>query len=94
MTPRVTSNWAEVPTGQSRSGGVDELSAAALAARQRVSRALDNVGPEFSGLLLDVCCFLRGLKDIERERNWPLRSGKIVLQLGLDRLARHYRIGG
>lgn len=90
MMPRVTSNW-DAPTGRAAPGsGAGQIADVVLTARQRVRNAMAACGPEFSGLLLDVCCFLRGLEDIERERGWPQRSGKIVLQLGLEKLARHY----
>ncbi|PZA13224.1 DNA replication protein [Rhodopseudomonas palustris] len=90
LTPRVTSNWG-APTGRAGSGGgAGEMADVVVAARQRVQHAVEACGPEFSGILLDVCCFLRGLEDVERERGWPSRSAKVVLQLGLDRLARHY----
>jgi hypothetical protein len=90
MTPRVTSNWDRSATRGPQGVPTATFADAAVAARERLRRALDAVGPEFSGLLLDVCCFLKGLEDVERERRWPPRSAKVVLQLGLDRLARHY----
>jgi hypothetical protein len=93
LMPRTTSNWSN-PLSSGRDGGFADgagvFTETMIAARQRVHRALDVVGPEFAGLLLDICCFLKGLADVERERAWPARSGKVVLQLALSRLARHY----
>lgn len=95
LTPRVTANWI-APIAQGRRGGdgdgVAAFSDMVIAAKERLARTLDTVGPEFAGLLLDVCCFLKGLEMIERERRWPPRAARIVLSLALDRLARHYGI--
>lgn len=92
MGPRVTANW-EAAVSSGRRGGPSaglDLSEGALAAKERVMRALDAVGPELSGALLDVCCFLKGLEEVERDRGWPARGAKLVLGLALARLARHY----
>lgn len=90
LMPRTTSNWDAPVAGRHRSATGATPADRVLIARQQVRHALDAVGPEFAGLLLDVCCFLKRLDEVERERRWPARSAKVVLQLALERLARHY----
>ena len=94
LSPRITASWnpAALPSGGPRGapGTGMELAEGVVAARQRVDAALQAVGPELSGMLLDVCCFLKGLEQAERNGDWPRRAGKVVLQLGLAHLARHY----
>lgn len=92
IMPRLGANWiASVASGRrDGAGGGVELTDAALAARLRVEKAIAAVGPELSGVLLDICCYLKGLERVEAERGWPARSAKIVLKSALGALSRHY----
>ncbi len=94
MAGRVTMDWSRVGVGREKprgkGGAAVELGDRVSGAQDRVRSALAAVGPELSGILVDVCCFEIGLEDAERKAGWPTRSGKVVLQLALERLARHY----
>lgn len=93
IMPRLGANWtASVASGRRGADNcIAELTDSALAARMRVDRAIAAVGPELSGVLIDICCFLKGLELVEKERGWPVRSAKIVLKTALGALSRHYR---
>lgn len=96
LQPRVTASWEPrlSSRGGGRAGGIADLTDSAVAARARVGRAVDAMGPELSGVALDVCCFMKGLEVVERERQWPARSAKLMLRAALLALSRHYRPPG
>jgi hypothetical protein len=77
-------------TGGKAGHGACDFADFTLDARNRVRQAIERLGPELSGVVLDVCCFLKGLELVERERSWPPRSAKLMLRTGLSILARHY----
>src|SRR5262245_33080031 len=94
LMPRITANWSaaapSVRARRSAPGAGVEMSDAAVAARQRFYRALDAVGPELSGILIDVCCFDIGLEAAGQAAGWRRGTARAVLDLALTRLARHY----
>jgi hypothetical protein len=94
MTPRTTTNWSLFLSGSSGGRGSPDIGPdirdSVVAAHERVKRALAAVGPDLAGVLIDVCCHLKGLEASEKASGWPQRSGKIILQIALRQLARHY----
>tara|TARA_R110000824_G_scaffold366730_2_gene555712 strand:- start:242602 stop:243366 length:765 start_codon:yes stop_codon:yes gene_type:complete len=93
MDPRVTTDW-NFSFGASAAGmrprDPADVSDMVLAARQRLANAYKAVGTGLSDVLTEICCHQRGLEEIERQFGWPQRSGKVVLQIALDRLVEHY----
>ena len=93
LQPRPTASWEPRLSshGDGARGGIADLTDSALSARRRVAQAVDSIGPELAGVVLDVCCFMKGLETVERERQWPARSAKLLLRAALLALSRHYR---
>lgn len=96
LQPKVTMDWSMMPgaAGARRQAGTHAdglgINDVVATARSRVNAALAAVGPELAGILIDVCGHLKGLEVSEKDAGWPRRSGKVILQLALTRLARHY----
>lgn len=68
----------------------ESITVSMIAARQRFEAAVSSLGPDLSGVVTDICCFLKGLEQVEAERHWPRRSAKFMLRAGLSVLAIHY----
>ncbi len=93
LSVSVTMRWDEVRV---QGGGHDRgLSPTErqIAAKQRFDGAVSTAGPGLSDVLWRVVCAGETLPCAEKALEWPVRSGKLVLKLALDRVAGFYRIG-
>lgn len=92
MGPSVTQNWDHFLTGGARGGFAPDSGTGdgPTEARNRVAKALAELGPGLSDVILRCCCYLEGLETAEKRMGWSARSGKIVLRIALQRLKRHY----
>lgn len=92
LAPGVTMRWDAVRVQGGPERGLNP-SERQLAARQRFDGAIAAAGPGLADVLWRVVCAGETLPDAERALAWPVRSGKLVLKLALDRVAGFYRIG-
>ena len=91
---RVTMRWDAAPPGKSRGGArASDASLARIDAHRRFHAAIDHVGPGLADICWRVVCAGEGIGGAEKALGWPARSGKLVLGLALDRLARFYGAG-
>lgn len=91
LQPRLTQTYEpRLADRRAAPGAGVELKDSVVAARLRVGKAVEAMGPELAGVALDICCFEKGLETVERERQWPARSAKLMLKTALLALHRHY----
>lgn len=91
LAPSVTMRWEGRVDGGGAGGGLD-ASEAQLAARRRFDAAVAAIGPGLNDVAWRVVCAGEGLPVAEAALGWPVRAGRVVLGLALDRLADHYRL--
>ena len=91
LAARVTMRWDAAPPANSRGGArASDASLARIDAHRRFHAAVDHAGPGLADICWRVICAGEGIGGAEKALGWPARSGKLVLGLALDRLARFY----
>ncbi len=84
------SDWSAPPIA-SNARGAGNAREHAMAhrcdARRRVADALEALARPMRRVVERVCLHEDGLEALERAENWPARSGKLALKLGLAQLA-------
>lgn len=91
LSPGLTMRWDPVRI----KGGADQgfnMSERQIAAKQRFDGALAAAGSGLSDVLWRVVCAGETLPVAEKALDWPVRSGKLVLKIALERVADFYRI--
>lgn len=94
LPPSVTMRWDAPPPGKTARGApaIEAPTHATIAARRRFDAAVAGVGAGLADILWRVVCAGEGMRDAERALGWPVRAGRVVLVIALDRLAAYYRI--
>jgi hypothetical protein len=92
LQPRLTMTYSAAHPASKGAGHAGEIGDMAADARRALQELHRQLPRDCAEVVLDVCGFGKGLQQIETERGWPRRSAKLVLRIGLDRLAEVYGI--
>ncbi len=93
LEPSITMRWDPIRVDNGSSDHGLTASERQIAAKARFDGAMVEAGSGLSDILWRVACAGEGLPAAEKALQWPVRSGKLVLKLALDRVADFYRIG-
>jgi hypothetical protein len=92
LAPSLTMRWDPVRVKTTGDTGLT-AGEQQIAAKDRFDRAIAAAGRGLEDVMWRVVCAGESLPQAERALAWPVRSGKLVLRLALDRVADFYRIG-
>jgi len=94
LGPHITMTWENIPRSRRKRGAPMALhrTERMMQSKHRFDSALIALGPDLSDIAWRVICVGESVPIAEREMSWPVRSGKLVLKIALDRLAAFYRI--
>ncbi|OQW72325.1 MAG: hypothetical protein BVN33_12520 [Proteobacteria bacterium ST_bin13] len=94
LGPSVTMRWESGPVSRGRraAGAAIDPTLAQLTAKRRFDAAIAAAGPGLADVAWRVICAGEALPMAEKALGWPVRAGKLVLCLALDRIASHYQL--
>lgn len=96
----LTGDWSRLIAGRidggqgGGRGGRDGGPTRRLEAEQSLAAAIRALGPELAETAIMAICQEKGMETVEQALDFPARSGKIVLRIALNSLARHYGTTG
>lgn len=94
LSPNITMRWDATSSISNCWSSPDRLTLTELqiVSKQRFDQALSSIGKDLCDISWRVICAGEGVPTAERNLGWPVRSGKLVLKIALDRLADFYRL--
>jgi hypothetical protein len=93
---RTTMVWDHMPVSRGKRVAPSPMTPTEhmLAAKRRFDGGIAALGRDLSDIAWRVICAGESVPAAEKGMGWPLRSGKLVLRIALDRLGDYYRLPG